>query len=76
MWLKMVAAHQLAVALPQRIGPATARIAVSFIIQLLEYPIPPRPSQKPRVQWISGTARAIIDPLVSKRPETNLKKYQ
>ena len=42
-------------------------------IQLLEYPIPPplssSSSQKPRAQWISGTARAIIDPLVSKRPK-------
>ena len=32
MWLKMVAAHQLAVALPQRIGPATPRIVVSLIM--------------------------------------------
>ena len=28
-------------------------------------------SQKPHVKWISGTARAIIDPLVSKRPVKN-----
>ena len=32
MWLNMVAAHQLAVALLQRIAPATARIAVSLIM--------------------------------------------
>ena len=32
MWLKMVAAHQFAVALPRRIAPATVRIAVSLIM--------------------------------------------
>ena len=44
-------------------------------IQLLEYPIPPRParprpraSQKPSSADISETESGIIDPLVSKRP--------
>ena len=32
MWLNMVVVHQLAVALPQNIAPATARIAVGFIM--------------------------------------------
>ena len=32
MWLKMVAAHLFALALPSRPGPVTARIAVSFLI--------------------------------------------
>ena len=46
-------------------------------IQPLEYPIPaaaaaaPAASQKPSHGDISGTKRDIIDPLVSKRPETN-----
>ena len=37
-------------------------------IQLLEYPIPPRPraSQKPSSADISETESGIIDPLVSK----------
>ena len=35
MWLNMVAAHQFAVALPQRIGPATARSAVSLIMDIM-----------------------------------------
>ena len=35
MWLNMVAAHQLAVALSRRIGPATARVAVSLIIHIM-----------------------------------------
>ena len=39
--------------------------SVHCAIQLLEYTIPPL-SQKPRVKWISGTERAIINPLVSK----------
>ena len=43
-------------------------------IQLLEYPIPPRPrpsssSHKPTPGDISQTEQAIIDPLVSKGPE-------
>ena len=45
-------------------------------IQLLESPIPttaaPAPvSQKASSDHISGTKRGAIDPLVSKRPETN-----
>ena len=47
-------------------------------IQLLEYPIPPRPraSQKPSSADISETESGIIDPLVSKQPENilNIKK--
>ena len=31
-WLNMAAAHLFALALPQRPGPVTARIAVSFIM--------------------------------------------
>ena len=40
-----------------------------LFFQLLEYPIPPSSSQKPTPGDISGTERAIIDPLVSKRRE-------
>ena len=45
-------------------------------IQLLESPIPAAaaPSQKASSDDISGTKRGTIDPLVSKRPEKNLKK--
>ena len=45
-------------------------------IQLLEYPIPPRPraSQKPPSADISETESGIINPLVSKRPEQILNK--
>ena len=35
MWLNMAAVHQLAVALPQNIAPATARVAVSLIIHIM-----------------------------------------
>ena len=50
------------------------RLLINQCIQLLEYPIPPRPrpsssSQKPTPGDISGTERTIIDLLVSKRPE-------
>ena len=44
----------------------------SFIIQLLESPIPAppaAPSQKASSADISGTKRGTIDPVVSKRPE-------
>ena len=45
-------------------------------IQLIEYPIPPHPRapavpQKTPSVDISETESGIIDPLVSKRPETN-----
>ena len=43
-------------------------------IQLLESPIPPTTSQKASSDDISGTKRDIIDPLVSKRPETNFEE--
>ena len=82
MWLSATFLH---CAFPNHIGHSTAVVlshlstqytsncqdtTICQPIQLLEYPIPPpRPSQKPRVQWISGTERAIIDPRVSKRPE-------
>ena len=50
-----------------------------IIIKLLESPIPApppppaaaAPSQKASSDDISGTKRGTIDPLVSKRPETN-----
>ena len=53
-------------------------------INFLESPIPPaaapaaapapaRPSQKASSGDIAGTKRGIIDPLVSKRPETKIK---
>ena len=50
---------------------------LAWYIHFLEYQIPPPPPLSSvtffRVQWILGTERAIIDPLVSKRPEKNLK---
>ena len=53
-----------------------ANTAILVSIQLLEYPIPPSSSssQKPTPGDISGTKRAIIDPLVSKQPEKMLKQ--
>ena len=50
---------------------------VRYSIQLLESPIPAAaapaapPSQKASSDNISGTKRGTIDPLMSKRPETN-----
>ena len=50
---------------------------LAVFINLLEYPSPApptTPSQKSSHGNISGTKRDIIDPLVSKQPEKNLKK--
>ena len=44
-------------------------LSTRLAINLLEYPIPARPSQKASHGDISGTECGIIDPLVSKRPE-------
>ena len=52
---------------------------ISWVLQLLEYPIP-RPAspaaarqKKARVQWILKTESGIIDPLVSKQPGKKLQ---
>ena len=62
----------------RRQGPWWTGLTKYFTIQLLEYTIPPPPppparppSQKPSPGDVSVTKSGIIDPLVSKRPETN-----
>ena len=56
------------------LGGIILAVDKKYIIQLLEYPIP----QKPSSADISETESGIIDPLVSKQPEkiSNKKKLQ